>query len=1023
MAKFNEDTLSEKPAIEQLVRMGYAFVPGAQLDPQEAEDCERSSRRDAVLVGRLRKKLAELNPEAAEATLDKAIRHVTNIQGTGLLDENRTFHKELVANIAIEQEGPGGRRSLTIKFFNFDDYTKNEFLVVSQFWVKGPKVADRPDIVVFVNGIPVAVIECKSPVARETGVPDALDQLNRYQREIPALFRTNQILLGVNLFGAKYGVVGAGLDGFHEWKVKPGVPFPSIQGRDSPAKLDEKLPNLGEHPSVKEMLALKLIKKDDLPRTPAAQDVLIAALLNKKNLLDIIRNFIVFDVDEGKVKKKICRYQQFTAVHKIVHRILEEPEKKGIVWHWQGSGKSLTMLFAALKLRREEERLKNPYFLVVTDRKDLDKQISDTFRYCGFPNPIRAENSRELYRMLGEGVGRTIMTTVQKFRTPLDNPLSKAKNIIVLTDEAHRTQYGNLAFNLRKALPNAAFFAFTGTPLDKKDRSTYRLFSPEGERYLDKYGIEQAEQDKATVPIKYMSRLASLQLVGASLDSLLAGLFPEKGKKELAAIKKEYATTEVLAAAPKRIERIAMDIAEHYQQAIKPNGFKAMVVAESREAAVRYKDALDRLMDPDRSAVVMTVDKREEWAEKYFLSDEAEGRIKERFNDPEDSLLFLIVCDKLLTGFDAPVLQAMYLDKRLREHTLLQAVARANRTYPRKNYGLIVDYAGIGKELAQALDQFSAEDLAGLFRVDDVERELKALAGHHKATLKFFEGVSLKGEPRTIIQECLEALRDATVRGEFDAAYRAFAKSLDFLMPDLRVDPFLKDFKFLGTIREGAKNLYRDERLRMEDLSGKVEALIHAHITAEGIERLLEPLTITAPDFSEQLEAKGSDKAKAVHLEYAIRDTLHSRVAENPIFYGSLQSQLENLIQSQNRARKDDAELLLSLMQIKETESHKDEAARELGLEGGREFAFFGLISGHAQEIPLKKQEDRAALAKEIISIIEERAVTEWTEREDIQKEMRREIKRLLRAKGCDEDALPALVREMMELAQQVVKR
>lgn len=1004
---FNEDTLSEKPAIEQLVRMGYTFIPGEKLDPQEAEDCERSSRRDVVLVDRLRRKLAELNPETTEAALDKAIRHATNIQGTGLLDENKTFHRELVSNITIEQETGDGRRGLTVRFFDFDEPKNNEFLAVNQLRIKGPKLEDRPDIVIFINGIPVAVIECKSPIARETGVADALDQLNRYQREIPALFRTNQILLGVNLFGAKYGVVGVPLDAFHEWKAKSG----------------EKLPNLSDHPSIKEMQALKLIGKDDLPKTPAAQDVLIASVLNKQNLLDIIRNFIVFDVDEGNVKKKICRYQQFTAVHKIVRRVLEEKEKKGIVWHWQGSGKSLTMLFAALKLRREEARLKNPYFLVVTNRKDLDKQISDTFRDCGFPNPIRAESSRELYQMLSKGVGRTIMTTAQKFRTPLDKSLSPAKNVIVLTDEAHRTQYGNLAFNLRKALPNAAFFAFTGTPLDKRERNTYRLFSPEGERYLDKYGIEQSEQDKATVPIKYMSRLAGLQVVGASLDSLLAGLFPEKSKKELAEIKRQYATPDVLAAAPKRIERVALDMVEHYNQAIRPNGFKAMVVAETRESAVAYKNALDKLIDPALSAVVMTVDKREEWAEKYWLSDEAEVRIKERFNDSKDPLCFLIVCDKLLTGFDSPILQAMYMDKRLKEHTLLQAVARANRTYPWKNFGLIVDYAGIGRELAQALEQFSAEDLAGLFRTDDVEREIKALATHNKATMKFFAGISLMGEPRTIIQSCLEALRNETVRGEFDKAYRAFARSLDFLMPDLRVEPHLKDFKFLGAVREGARNLYRDERLRMADLSGKVEALIHAHITTEGIERLLEPLTVTAPDFSEQLAAKGSDKAKAVHLEYAIRDTLHSRVAENPVFYGSLQKQLEELIKNQKLERKSDADLFRSLMQIKEADAQRDQAAKKLGLDGGKEFAFFGLISGHAKEIPLKDQEDKAALSKQIISLVEERAVAEWAEREDVQKEMRREIKRLLRSKGCDEDDLPALVREFMELAQQWVKR
>ncbi len=1003
----NESTLSEKPAIEQLIRMGYEFVPGAALDPQENENSERTSRREVILIERLRKKLLELNPEATESTIDKAVRRLTAIQGSGLIDENKSGHAALVSGISLDQEEKGGRRGLTIRYINFENPDKNDFLAVNQFWVKGPKLPDRPDIVIFINGIPLVVIECKSPVARETGVADAIDQLMRYQREIPALFRLNQILIGVNLFGAKYGAVGGDLEAFQEWKEKPG----------------EKLPNLAQHPSVLTMIKEGVIEKSDLPSAPAAQDVLIAALLNKKNLIDIIQNFIVFDADEGKIKKKICRYQQFSAVQKICRRVLEEPEKKGIIWHWQGSGKSLTMLFAALKLRREEEKLKNPYFLIVTDRRDLDKQISGTFQNCGFPNPIRAESSKELYQMLSESVGRVILTTVQKFRTPLDKPLSTASNVIVLTDEAHRTQYGNLALNLRKALPNAMFFAFTGTPLDKKDRNTYLHFSPENEKYLHKYDIHQAEEDHAVVPIKYMSRLAELQIVGASLDSLLAGMFPDKNKKELAQLKRQYATPAIFCEAPTRIERIALDIAQHYNEAVKPDGFKAMVVAETRRAAHLYKTALDRLMDPQASEVVMTVERGEEWAERYNLSESEEEAVRERFNNPKSSLKYLIVCDKLLTGFDSPILQAMYLDKRLREHTLLQAVARTNRIYPRKNFGLIVDYVGLGRELANALEKFNAEDLEGLFRTDDVERELKALAEHRKTCLQFFSKIPLAGESRDVLQNCVEALKDEGLRGEFDKAYRAFAKSMDFLMPDLRVDPFLKDFKFLGSIREGAKNLYRDGRLSSANLSAKIEALIHAHIAAEGIEQLLAPLTISAPNFSEQLNAKGSDKAKAAHLTYALSDTLNSRVEEDPAFYRPLQDQLKQLMADQKRTRQDEAQYLLSLMKIKEAESQKDAEAKKYGLNGGKEFAFFGLLGEHARQIPLKSKEERAALAKRIIEIIEDRAVAEWTEREDIQKEMRREIKRLLRAKGCDEDALPALVREMMELAQRGMSR
>jgi len=1011
--KFNEDTLSEKPAIEQLKGMGYKYISGDKFDPQETEDSERTSRREVVLIARLRKKLTELNPEATEETIEKAVRQVTSIQGTGLLDENRGFYKDLASNISIEQDYEGRRRNVTIKFIEFDEkkIEKNEFLVVNQFWVKGPKELARPDIVIFINGIPLAVIECKSPVARETGVGDAIGQLIRYQNEIPSLFRTNQILIGCNLFGAKYGVVGVKPEDFHEWKAKNG----------------DKLPILSEHPSVKEMLDLKLISKKDLTSVPAAQDVLIAALFNKRNLLDIVCNFIVFDTEQGKLKKKICRYQQFTTVHKMVKRVLDEHEKKGIIWHWQGSGKSLTMLFAALKLKRAEDRLKNPFIVIVTDRKDLDGQIEGTFRRCGFPNPERAKDARSLYAMLSGGVGQTIMTTVQKFRNPLERPLSTSSNIIVLTDEAHRTQYGNYAFNLRKALPNAAFFAFTGTPLNKRDRNTYRLFSPEGENYLDRYSIKQSEEDKATVPIKYMSRMASLRIVGNTLDSMLKTLFPGKNKDELAELKKKYVTVDVLASSSERIERIVLDILEHYNSYVRPNGLKVMIVAADRAAVVKYKNILDRFIDPDFSKVVMTLDENkdpDEWKEKFRLSDKEEQVIKSRFNNPEDSLSFLIVCDKLLTGFDAPILQVVYLDQRLKEHTLLQAVARTNRNYPKKGYGIIVDYAGVGRELAQAVSMFGREDLAGLFRIDDVEKEFEKLREVHKAAMEFFKDLPKGKEvPKVVLQQCLSVLKDETVRREFDKTFRTFAKSMDFLMPDVRFEPYMKDFKFLGVVREGAKNLFRDDCLQLEILTPKIEALIHAHIAAEGIEELLAPLTISAPDFQEKLDAKTGEKAKAAHLEYAIRDTIHNRISEDPAFYGSLQDQLEKLIKNQKKERADDAQLLLSLMQLREKDIKKDVDAKELGLDGNREFAFFNLLNRNKSKIVIEGQDKQVSLTKDIVKIIETRVVTEWTERDDVQKEMRREIKRLLRKNGCKEGDLPGITREIMELAQHWMKR
>ena len=506
---FNEDNLSEKPAIEQLKRLGYDYLHGDGLDPELKEKSERTSRREVVLVSRLKKKLKEINKDITENTINKAIRRVTHIQAEGLIEANQKFHKDLIAGISIDQDYGGHRQKKTVRFIDFEKPEKNEFLVVNQLWVKGPSETDKPDIVIFINGIPLVVIECKSPVAKQTGLSKALTQLVRYQNEIPQLFHTNQIIIGLNLFGAKYGSIGADPEQFHEWKDKS----------------KEKFPNMAEHPSVKEMLDLGLIRKEDLSDNPTSQEILMAGVLNKKNLLDIIQNFIAYEYDRGKIIKKVCRYQQFRAVNKILKRVTEEDEKRGIVWHWQGSGKSLTMLFAAVKLRREEEKLKNPFIIVVTDRIDLDDQISKTFRNCNFPNPVQIKEKggthRKLYDLLSGNIGHTILTTVFLFRKELKEPISKAKNIFVMTDEAHRSQYGSYALNMRNALPNASFFAFTGTPLDKRDRNTYRHFSPIGEKYLDAYTIKNAEDDGEIVPVKYSSRMAQLQVVGKTLDQLL----------------------------------------------------------------------------------------------------------------------------------------------------------------------------------------------------------------------------------------------------------------------------------------------------------------------------------------------------------------------------------------------------------------------------------------------------------------------------------------------------------------------
>ena len=1011
--KFTEDTLSEQPAIEQLKRQKYNYIHGDELDPELKDDCERSSRREVILIARLKKKLAEINTHLTEESINKAARRVTHIQAEGLIEANQKFHQDLISGISIDQDIGARRQKQTVRFLDFENPEKNEFLAVNQFWVRGPKETDRPDIVIFINGIPLVVIECKSPVAKQIGISNAIDQLNRYQREIPQLFHANQICIGLNLFGARYGTIFSGEEYYHQWKENG----------------DKKLPNMADHPTVREILQLGLIKKEDLSDSPTAQEVLIAGILNKRNLLDIIQNFIVFEQERSRIIKKVCRYQQFMAVNKILQRVTREDEKRGIIWHWQGSGKSLTMLFAAVKLRREEKKLKNPIILVVTDRIDLDDQISKTFRNCNFPNPIQIREKsgthRKLYNLLSQDVGQTILATVFLFRKPLERSLSEAENVVVLTDEAHRTQYGFFALNMRRALPNASLFAFTGTPLNKRDRNTYRHFSPPGERYLDRYTIRNAEDDKQIVSVKYESRLARLQVVGKSLDQLFDDLFHDKIEEERAELKRKYASLETLSKADRRIELVARDIVEHFNQKIRPNGFKAQVVASDRAMAIRYKQELDKLIDPERSEVVITVSSNDsqERKEKYRRTREQENLIKEAFNNPDDPLEFLIVCDKLLTGFDAPIEQVMYLDHRLTEHTLLQAIARTNRTYPRKNFGLVVDYVGVGRELAKALVIFEKEDLEGIFGVEDIKKELANLDYWHKMALGFFETIDRrKRRPEDVLQRCMEILRPEDIRAEFDASFREFARSMDFLMPDPAVEPYLEDFKFLGTIREGARNLYRDERLSLRDCSKKVENLINAHIETIGMENILEPISITAPDFHEKLEIKGSSRAKASHVEYAIRQTITEKAAMDPSFYGSLKDQLEEIIEEYRNERKDEAQLLLDLMKLGNREKERETFAKSLGLEGAREFSFYGLLYPFRETMFADSDEKQVAFTKKIIQIIKEKRVIDWVEKEDIQKEMRREIKKLLKSNECPEDKIEPLTREIVSLARIQLK-
>jgi type I restriction enzyme R subunit len=1001
---WNEENLSESPAVRQLEALGYDFVSAETLE------AERESLKDVVLTKRLARALTRQNPWLSDDNVRKAVRAVTHVPATSLIEASEKVHTVLTYGISLEQDRGDGKKSHSVRFIDFETPENNELVVTRQYKVKGAKKHIKPDVVLFANGIPLVVIECKSPTLGEGWKAEAIDQFSRYQeleeryRELghPKLFETVQILVATCAQAACYGTVTTPHRFYAEWKTL----WPASEA--------------------------EFAKKYGKP--PSAQEVAFEGMLRPENLLDLVRNFVVFERDAatGRTIRKLCRYQQFAAVNKAIARARSAKsatERGGVVWHTQGSGKSLTMLWLALKLRRDPAH-ENPTIVLVTDRKDLDTQITKTFRACGFPNPEQAESVRDLRELLSGPTGKTILTTVQKFqelqdgddpnrrKTRAEYPLlSEATNVFVLADEAHRTQYGGLAANLRKALPNACFFGFTGTPIDKKDRSTLQTFGG----YIDTYTIEQAVADKATAPIFYEARLPELRIIGNTLDAVFDRVFSDRTDEEREAIKKKYATEAAIAGAPKRIEAICLDLIDHYTRFIRPNGFKAQIVACSREVACLYKETFDRLNAPQSAVMISGSNKDDASLVRHHTSEEQRKELVERFLKKDDPLQILVVCDMLLTGFDAPVEQVMYLDSPLKEHTLLQAIARVNRTADKKDYGLIVDYWGVSEALQEALAIFAPSDIQGA--LEPKTDELPRLETRHAATLRFFVRVKDKDD----LDACVAVLEPEDVRAEFDLAFKRFSQSLDMILPDPRALPFVGDARWLGKIRASAASRYRDEKLDISDCGAKVRELIEEAIIADGIQILVKQISLFTPEFDEKLAALKSDEARASEMEHAIRREIHVKLDENPAFFRSLRERLEQIIEDRKAKRIDAAQQLKLFETItKELRGHGD-AAEQVGL-SETAFAIYGLVTEPKPMTLADPTRPRYAPVdeskKELASLLEEllephAAIVDWAHKEDVQREMRRLIKKQLKAASYPVAKIDSVAESVVELLKR----
>ena len=856
----DERQFVEAPALEQLKGLGWSYLDGTTLVPEKSN--HRSSLKDVVLTPNLEQAIQRINPWISEDNLRKVVREVTLIQTSTLMEANKLFWERLTQYISVDQDLGSGRRGQTLKLIDFDNPENNEFLCVDQFKIQGPSQNIIPDILLFVNGLPLGVIECKAPFVTDP-MAEGINQLRRYaNRRNPSdtegsekLFHYNQVMVSTFRDGARVGTISSPVEYYLEWKD----PYPTdAKELGSPAN---------------------------------AQQLLIQGLLNPATFLDIIQNFTIYETDSGRTIKKIARYQQFRAVQKTIERLRASGDRKskgGVIWHTQGSGKSLTMVFLTQKIRRDP--LLRDYKLVfLTDRTQLDEQLTKTFRNAQGESVLNAKSVGHLKDLLARDASDLLTATIQKLQEGDFgySCLNDSDRIIVLADEAHRTQYGTLGAAINTALPNAPKIAFTGTPLIISEKTNQEFGG-----YIDTYTIEQAVADGATCQILYEGREATTKVTGDSLDALFDRYFQDKTPEEKAAIKKKYGTEKAVLEAPQRIEWVGLDLVGHYRSTILPNGFKGILVTGSREAAVTYKQKLDQVPGAPESAVVISGDHNDPPHLAKWTNPADHKLAIENFKKPihEHPLSLLIVKDMLLTGFDAPICQVMYLDRKLTDHTLLQAIARVNRTAANKFSGYIVDYYGLTDYLADALKVFSSTDVKGALK--NLKDEIPKLQAAHTRVKQHLKGLNLQA-----IDACIAALEDELKRQQFEADFRTFAKQVEIVLPDPAATPFLGDLKALGKVVIGCRNRYRDEQLNLVGCGEKVRALIEEHVRATGVDPRVPPTKLFDVEFEQVLAAQTNDRAKASEVEHAIKAHLKVKLDDDPEYYQSLALRLEEIIQ------------------------------------------------------------------------------------------------------------------------------
>lgn len=888
---FTEYHSVERPLIQTLTKLGW------QEKTAQEVDYRRGSYGEFFVPAVLKRKLLELNPELDEPAAAALIHKLKRI------DDNEEFYQWLKGDRTYKPRTDA--KALTIRLMDTEEWFKNEFWVTSQYTCTITRPEDdkkhiRPDVVLLVNGLPLSIIECKVLSTSGSTFSEGIKQLARYRRTCPELFVPNTFNISTDGHILKYGATGAPTKYYMEWKYDAGAP---------PDLIDDS--------------EFRKFAEEHQEKYNPYIDRQVFSLLHPENYLDLIQNFIVFETRENITVKKIARYQQFRAVNKIVDRVLEGEMNSGLIWHTQGSGKSLTMLFTAWKLRKQQA-LNNPTILVVVDRIDLDDQISGTFEAVKMPNTTRAGSISALRKKLEQDTREVIITTIFKFQD-IRKVLVERENVILLIDEAHRTQEGDNAAMMRRALPKAFFFGFTGTPIDRNDKNTHRNFGlkPDGtvERYMDLYNIRQSIEDGATVPVHYILRNRRWFLTDEAIDSVVDEAYSHLDPETLDHLKEKASRYETFMLQPERLQYIADDMAAHFSSSIEPRGFKAQLVCYSRLACVELKKRLDEIRGPDFSEVIFSSGPNDgpEMKVHHKTRDEIKQWV-EKFKDPAHPVKVLIVQNMLLTGFDAPIEQVMYLDRPLKDHSLLQAIARTNRPYPNKKVGIIVDYCGILRNLNKALNFDESDIDKCLIDFDQLRQDLPEQIERFQ---ELFAGVN-KGN----LSQCLKYIEDNGLSDKVKDRFRELQLTYDTLSPDPFVVDYQDDYAWATKLVLALRQLESQDKPDVSDFLPQTQALIQQKIDLKEVNETVPVFKIDS-NYLSRLDGKALNKEmKELMLEHRIRSILRVKVGDLPV-YKTLQERLEALIRRKNEETEDTVLLMEQLFKDTLKAKEEDEAGGE----------------------------------------------------------------------------------------------